>query len=255
MQRCTTFIELYIFLESDFSTLIILIFSSHLCEIVRYSYQFITAGNINHAYFPLKISCRDVSSIWVQLKPYLRWNDAVEQPEVTWPEVTWPEGTSVTWRDVTSITCPVRKYVLHMRNRKLRNIRPIVAFWPEVTSITWPEEALSGNVPVRKYVLRMPCFFPRFFLCSSNMATGCDRRSLDPFGVPLDVRMRNRKLRKTRSDRWSRDPFGSVPGVFSTTFASYDHSKHHVLCLTWWLELALVICPFYLSIDLWYFQP
>jgi hypothetical protein len=186
MQRCTTFIELYIFLESDFSTLIILIFSSHLCEIVRYSYQFITAGNINHAYFPLKISCRDVSSIWVQLKPYLRWSDAVEQPEVTWPEVTWPEGTSVTWRDVTSITCPVRKYVLHMRNRKLRNIRPSVAFWPEVTSITWPEEALSGNVPVRKYVLRMPCFFPRFFLCSSNMATGCDRRSLDPFGVPFE---------------------------------------------------------------------
>ena len=28
----------------------------------------------------------------------------------------------------------------------------------------------------------MPGFFPRFFLSSSNMATGCDLRSLDPFG-------------------------------------------------------------------------
>ena len=50
----------------------------------------------------------------------------------------------------------------------------------------------------------MPRFFPRFFLSSSNMATGCDQRSLDPFGVPLSVR--NRKLRNTRSDRRSRDP-------------------------------------------------
>ena len=39
------------------------------------------------------------------------------------------------------------------------------------------------------------------------MATGCDGRSLDPFGVPLGVRMRNRKLCNTRSD-----PFGSVLG-------------------------------------------
>ena len=145
-------------------------------------------------------------------RQYLRWSDAVEQPEVTWPEVTWPEGTSVTWRDVTSITCPVRKYVLPMRNRKLRNIRPSVAFWPEVTSITWPEEALSGSVPVRKYVLGMPGYYPRFFLSSSNIATECDRRSLDPFGVPLGVRMRNRKFHNTRSARRSLDPFGSVHG-------------------------------------------
>jgi hypothetical protein len=29
----------------------------------------------------------------------------------------------------------------------------------------------------------MPRFFPRFFLRSSNMATECDRRSLDPLSV------------------------------------------------------------------------
>jgi hypothetical protein len=49
-------------------------------------------------------------------------------------------------------------------------------------------------------------FFPRFFLSSSNMATGCDRRSLYPFGVPLGVCMRNRKLCNTRSRRRLRDP-------------------------------------------------
>ena len=54
-----------------------------------------------------------------------------------------------------------------------------------------------GRGPVRKQVLRMPGFFPRFFLSSNNMATGCDLRSLDTFGVPLG--MRNRKLCNTRS--------------------------------------------------------
>ena len=85
------------------------------------------------------------------------------QPEMTWPEATWPEVTSVTWPEVTSVRCPIWKYVLRMRNRKLRHIRPSRAFWQEVTSVTWP-------------VLR-------FFLSSSTMATGCDRRSLDP-GFP-----------------------------------------------------------------------
>jgi len=51
------------------------------------------------------------------------------------------------------------------------------------------------------------------------MATGCDLRSLDPFEVPVGVRM------NTRSDQRSRDPFGSVLGVFSRTFASYYHRK------------------------------
>jgi hypothetical protein len=56
---------------------------------------------------------------------------------------------------------------------------------------------VTGRCPVRKYVLRMPGFCPRFFFSSSNMATECDRRSLDPFGVLLGVR--NRKLCNTRS--------------------------------------------------------
>jgi hypothetical protein len=44
-----------------------------------------------------------------------------------------------------------------------------------------------------------PVFSPRLFLSSSKMATGCDRRSLDPpSGFPW-VCMRNRKLRNTRS--------------------------------------------------------
>jgi hypothetical protein len=67
--------------------------------------------------------------------------------------------------------------------------------------------------------------------------------SLDPFGVPLGVRMRNRKLRNTRSSSkqcWL--------GVFSTTSASYNHRKPRVLYLTWGLELALVICPLYFGI-------
>jgi hypothetical protein len=56
------------------------------------------------------------------------------------------------------------------------------------------------------------------------MATGSDRMSRDPFGVPVGVRMHNQKLRNirpsgvfwpevtlwnvTRSDLRSRDPFG-----------------------------------------------
>ena len=51
-----------------------------------------------------------------------------------------------------------------------------------------------------------------------------------------------------RSDRRSRDPFGSVLGVFSTTSASYNHRKPRILYLAWWLELALVISPFYFHI-------
>ena len=106
------------------------------------------------------------SSIWVQLKPYLRGSD----------HCAWPE--------VTSVTCPVRKYVIRMRNRELRHIRPSGTFFTASDKVTWPEGALSGSGPGRKYVLRMPRFFRVFFL-SSNMATGCDPRSLDPFGVLL----------------------------------------------------------------------
>jgi hypothetical protein len=36
----------------------------------------------------------------------------------------WPEVTTVTRPEVTSVTCPTRKYVMRMRNRKLPHIRP-----------------------------------------------------------------------------------------------------------------------------------
>jgi hypothetical protein len=84
---------------------------------------------------------KHISSIWVQLKSHLRVSNRK-------------------WRDRSH----VRKYVRRMRNRKLRNIHLSRAFPPEVTSVTWPEEALSGSGPYRKYVLRMPGFFPAFFL-------------------------------------------------------------------------------------------
>ena len=85
----------------------------------------------------------------------------------------------------------------------------------------WPEVTLSGSGPARKRSWSEVCsahdrlFPPRFFpfLSSSTvvqLATWCDRRSFDPFGVPLGVCMRN-----THSKRRSRDPFGSVLGVFS----------------------------------------
>jgi hypothetical protein len=67
-------------------------------------------------------------------------------------------------------------------------------------------------------------------------------------GHGLGVCMRKWKLCNTRSNRRSRDHFGSVLVVFSTTSASYNHRKFRVLYLAWLLELALVICPFYFRI-------
>ena len=95
--------------------------------------------------------------------------------------------------------------------------------------------------PVRKYVLCMPGFFPRFFPLSSTVVTWLPdviKGHLTPSG----------KLHNTPSDLRSRDPFGSVLGVLSTTSASYDHRKPSILYLAWLLELALVICPFYFHI-------
>jgi hypothetical protein len=65
----------------------------------------------------------------------------------------------VTWLEVTLVTCPVRKYVMRMRNRKLRNILPSGAFSPEVTS----GSHVTGRDPDRKYVLCIPGFFPALF--------------------------------------------------------------------------------------------
>ena len=98
---------------------------------------------------------------------------------------------------------------------------------------------VTGRGPVRKQVLRMPGFSPRFFLSSSNMATGCDLRSLNPFWVPLG--MRNRKLCNTRSSSkqcWLGCSLRRPRPITLGNPASYIQL----------LELALVICPFYFHI-------
>jgi hypothetical protein len=76
-------------------------------------------------------------------------------------------------------------------------------------------------------------FFPRFIFLSSSTVViwlpDVTKGHLTLFGIPLGVRMHNRKLRNIRSDRRSRDPLGSVLGVFSTTSASYNHRKFPLL--------------------------
>jgi hypothetical protein len=146
-----------------------------------------------------------------------------------------------------------------------------------ISALVWPfdrkwQSHVTGSGPGRKYVLRMPRFFPRvfFFLVVVTWLPDVTEGHFIPFGVPLGVRIRNRKLCNTRSSSkqcWL--------GVFSTTSASYNHRKPrvlylawllernirvlylawlpelatHVLYLAWWLELALVICPFYFHIE------
>jgi hypothetical protein len=142
-------------------------------------------------------------------KSHLRGSNG-EQPEVTWPEVT-----SVTLPEVTlswSIFCACATGSCAISSL-------VGAFWPEVTKsrdrkTPCPEVSMIGS-----RFCACPAF-PRVFLSSR---TGCDRRLLDPFGVPLG--MHNRKLRNTCSDRRSRDPLGSILGVFSTTSASYNPRK------------------------------
>jgi hypothetical protein len=135
----------------------------------------------------------DVSSIWAQLKPYLR-----RCCEVL-PEVTRSEVTSVTWPELTPVTCRVRKYVLRMRNRKLHHIRPSVTFWPKVTSITWPEDMPCPEVALIESRLCACAAFSRvfFLLAVVTWLPDVTKGPLIPFGVPLGVR--NRKLCNNRS--------------------------------------------------------
>ena len=115
-----------------------------------------------------------MSSISARTKPHLRRSDD-EQPEVIIPEVT-------------SVICTVRKYVLRMRNRKLRHILPSGGFLTGSEKVTLPEEALSGSglsrsCPDRKVGSAHAPFSPRFFLSSSNMATRCDWNLTTPVVV------------------------------------------------------------------------
>ena len=87
-----------------------------------------------------------------------------------------------------------------------------------------PEVAMTGS-----RFCACPAFPRVFSLVVVTWLPDVTQGHLTPFGVPLGVR--NRKLRNIRSDRRSCDPFGSVLGVFSTTSASYNHRKPHVLYL------------------------
>ena len=99
----------------------------------------------------------------------------------------------MTGRDVNHVTGRghARKYVLRMRNRKLRNTRPSGAYWPEVTGsdvrLTSPEEALSGSM-----FCACPVFTPRFFLSRSTKcwlevfsttSASYNHRKLPPFYI------------------------------------------------------------------------
>ena len=118
------------------------------------------------------------SSIWVHLSYHLRGIVRGIGPL----RMTESDVSHVTGSNVNHVTGsdPVRKYVLCIRNRKLRHIRPSGTFWPKVTKSRYrkrpgPEVFLTGS-----RFCACPAFSPRFFLSSSNMATGCDLRSLDP---------------------------------------------------------------------------
>jgi hypothetical protein len=86
---------------------------------------------------------------------------------------------------------------------------------PEVT-----RSDMTGKGLDRKYVLRMPGFFPHFVLTIAVVQVPWlpEVTKGDPFGVPLGVRMHNRKLCNIR-------PNGAFSpeeplGVFSRTSAS-----------------------------------
>jgi hypothetical protein len=87
----------------------------------------------------------------VVVLPEVTWPE-VTSPEVTWPEVAWKyvlrmsgfllrffyygSSTSamaieIDWRSRDPFGIP---FGVHMRHRKLRNVRPSGIFWPEVTS-------------------------------------------------------------------------------------------------------------------------
>ena len=76
-----------------------------------------------------------------------------------------------------SVTCSVRKYVLHMRNRKLRNIRPSggLLTGSDVSHVT-------GSM-----FCACPLFSPRFFLSISIVVTwlpDVTEVHLSPSGFP-----------------------------------------------------------------------
>jgi len=161
---------------------------------------------------------------------------------VTGSDVSHVTGSDVTgsvpyrkWRQSRARN---RKYVMRMRNKKLRNIH---LFWPEVTSVKRPEEALSGSVRMRN---RKLCNrFPRFF-------SYCSTSTMDTEGHPKGVRMRNRKLR----NRFPRFFLTIVVGVFSTTSASsrgypgYLPLSRHFIFISYMYCVVLQVFLLYITI-------
>ena len=161
----------------------------------------------------------------------------------------WPD---VTGSDVSHVPCP---------EVCSAHAQPEVAQYPPwwglligSEKVTWPEEVFSRSGPDRKKILRMPRFSPRVFLSSSTVVTWLPyvtEGHLIHFGVPLSVRMRNRKLRNTRSDRGHVTPLEVSLGCSLRRPRPITKGNPRVLYLAWWLELALVIChppPFYFRI-------
>ena len=146
-----------------------------------------------------------------------------------WPKVTWPPSGFL-WMCACATGSGAALLVTegHVIPLKvslgcsLRRPRPNGSNVTEVTSVTWTGSMFCACATGSCAMSALVGSFDRKW---QSRVTGCDQRSLDPFGVPLCVRMRNRKLRHTSNDRRSGDPFGSVLGVFSTTSASYNQRK------------------------------
>jgi len=118
------------------------------------------------------------SSIWGQLKSYLRWIGPLRMTGsgVTGSDVSHMTGSDVSLSGSVLCACATASCAISALVGPFDRKRPC------------PEVALTGSR------------FCAFFLSNSNMAT---EGHLTPFGVPLGVRMRNRKLRNIRSDRRS----------------------------------------------------
>ena len=121
-----------------------------------------------------------------------------------WPEVTWvvygdgqisisggatgSDVSHVTGNDVSHVTGSDvghrnRKYVLRMRNQKLRYIRTSEALLTGSDKVKWPEAVLTGNM-----FCACPAFCPRFpWVCACG--NGCCATSVVTEGhvTPLEV--------------------------------------------------------------------
>jgi hypothetical protein len=118
-----------------------------------------------------------------------------------WRDRKWHQSHDRKWRE-----SHVRKYVLRMRNRKLRHIHPSMAFWPEVTKSRVRKRPCLEAVIIGSRFCACPDFPRAFFLVVVTWLPDVIEGHLTLLRGSLGFRMRNRKLRNTCSDRMSRDP-------------------------------------------------